>query len=202
MINLRHHGVAPITKFLVGKRGVDADDGERRMGEKFVRPVGAHLRAKLPRLRRAIGDPRAAGFPLRLGVKNKTVRALVKNIIRHCDFADEVRAVGTVVAKDQNAVRVREADEVAGELAAGGAVAKQFVARGGFDEAVAQPGGFVIRHQAVDVRHARNVAAELVGRVFHRINPHAFAEVRRVNAAVTDRRGVEHQASANPRQQE
>ena len=41
VINLRHHGVAPETKFLVGKRSVNVDDRKRRVREKFVRPVGA-----------------------------------------------------------------------------------------------------------------------------------------------------------------
>ena len=204
MINLRHHGIAPKTKFLVRKTGVEIDDRKRRVGEKLVGPVGAHLRTLRPGERRAIAaHARNAALPFDLGVPHEAVRADVEHVIRDGDFAGGVGGVGAVVAEHPNPVGVRDIHKIGGELGETVAAVVKRVASAGLDHHVADALVLVKEHQAVLVGHAVGVAAEVVGAVHDGINPLALAEIGRINAAIANgcaggTRGDEERENLDP----
>ena len=189
MINLRHDGIAPVAKFFVGKTGVEINNRERGVGEKFVGPVRAHGGAKLPRLGGGVGDAGAAAFPFRFGIENKSVGTLIKTEIGNRHFTGNVCAEGTVIAEDGHTVGLGGVDEIGGELGiAAGRAGEMFIARAGLDDAITDARRAVVLHEAVQIRDAGDVATEFVGGVLHKINPNAFAEIFGVNAAIANLR--------------
>ena len=100
-IDLRHDGIGPVAKFFVRKGVVKADDGKRRVREKLGGPIGADSGTKLPRLQRAVGDPRIATLPFSLGIPDETIRAPIEDVIGDGDFADDVRPIRPVITKYQ-----------------------------------------------------------------------------------------------------
>src|ERR1043166_4028895 len=186
-VNLGHDRVGPITEFLIRERGMIADNGKGSVREELGGPIGANVGAVLPGQPRAVGaDPGLAAFPFRLGIPDETIGAMVEDVVGDGNFAGDILAVGTVVTHDENAVGVSDVDQGAGELGRAVAAVEKRVAGGGFDDDVTNALAFVPEHQAGFVGDAGDVAAEVVGRGAHVVNPVAFAEVPGVNAPVAD----------------
>src|SRR2546421_12743623 len=92
------------------------DDGEGGVRQEFRRPIGADGRTKRPRLRRSVRNPGIAALPFGLRIIDKPVGSVLEHIIYDRNFARDVRAIGTIVRKDQDAVGVSYVDKVRGEL--------------------------------------------------------------------------------------
>lgn len=149
VINLRHDIIAPVAEFLEGKSIVETDDGKGRVGEKLVGPMRADGGAELPGFGRTIGaDPGLITLPFGFGIENKTVGALVENIIGNGNFTDDIGAVGTVVAKDQHSFLMGDVAKASVELGEVVAAVEQLVVAGGFDDDVTDALAFEILHEA------------------------------------------------------
>jgi len=154
-------------------------------GEKFVRPIRADDGALRPGEAGALSaDFRT--FPLGLGVPYETVSALIEDEISDGDFAGHVGGVRAVVAEDQNAVGVRDVDEVGRELGKTVTPFEEARAGAGFDDHVTNALGFVEQHEAVLVGDAADMIAEFVGGVGDGVDPIAFAEVPGIDATVAN----------------
>ncbi len=202
MIDLRHHRIAPIPEFLVREGGVHPHNRKRRVRQKLVRPVRAHRRAELPRQRRTVGpDPRLGALPLRFRVPDEPIRPLRKHVIRDRNLRRNVRSVRTVIPKDPQPVGMGRVNQAARELRAAVTPVEQLVARGRLHNHIPRSLALQILHQAVLIRHARHIAPKLVGGAAHVVEPFAFAQVRRVNAAIANlgggRQGAKLEAKAN-----
>ena len=79
---------------------------------------------------------------------------------------------------------MRGVDDIAGELRTGIAITKKLVAGARLHQAIADADAPVKLHEAVQIRHAADMAAKLVGGIHQRINPHAFAKIFRVDTAI------------------
>lgn len=111
---------------------------------------------------------------------------MTKHVIRDSDLPGNVLPVGPVVAKYQQPVSVGGIDQVAGELRCAVTPREQLVAGAGLHNHIARALALQLQHQAVLIGDARNIAPQLVGGAAHVIEPFAFAQVGRIDAAVPD----------------
>src|ERR1035441_6668710 len=100
-INLRHRGIAVVTKLLVRKRAMTADISEGRMRQKLIRPVRADERALGDRQCRSL-RPNPAGFPFGLRIPNESVRPLLEDKVGNGRFARRVGRVSAIISKNPN----------------------------------------------------------------------------------------------------
>src|SRR4051812_24451053 len=122
-----------------------ADNGKWRMREKFGWPIGTHRRTKLPCQGATISsDPCLVTFPFRLCIKHKAICPLIENIIRDAYFRRYVRAIRTVITKNQYPICMGDAAQVTGELRKPIGAIEQLVTGGGFDHDVTNTLALVI----------------------------------------------------------
>jgi len=176
---------------------VKSDNGERRVSEKFIGPMGTHRGALRPGQRRALrADP--AALPFGFGIPDKAVRALIEHVIGNGNFAGGVGRVRAIVAEDEDAIGMSGVDQHTGELREAVTSLEQRRPRARFDDEITNALRFVKEHQAVLVGDAADVAANVVRRIRHRINPIPLAEIPGINAAIANlaanRKGRERKA--------
>ena len=163
---------------------------KRIMRNELGRPIAPDRPTKPPSLRRTVGNPCVTGLPLRLGIIDKPIRALVEHIVGNRNLTDNIAAPGAIGAEDLQAIGMRQVDQIGGEhrlRRAVGIVVIYLVAGAGLHDHVTQSLAPHVLEERVLIRHGGDIVrGKMIGGVVHQVEPSPLAKVGRVDAAIPD----------------